>query len=221
MVKVVWFWSPVALFTYIATLTISQEQCLTSWKSLQAHVRIKSPKPNEQDRNDTTILLHHPYILWHFANHAMCLLLECTDGVSHIWKAVEWAVLILQCMLLCMCMLLCILSDLHSNFTKFLPTIIPLINWAIPTYGSYHTSYYIVHGVICEWLQFHFCWAWQIWFVLYVGGCGVSSAESAVLVDVHEDVWESWWSILHSFIASDVHVACFVVFMVVKMAQEV
>ena len=44
----------------------------------------------------------------------MCLLLECTDGVSHIWKAVEWAVLILQCMLLCM------ETELFANACNFI-----------------------------------------------------------------------------------------------------
>ena len=151
------------MFTYIATLAINQEPCLTSWKNLQAHVRMKSSKPTEQDRNDTTILLHHPYILWHFTNHAMCLLLECTGGAS--------------------------VSYMESCRVS-----------------SAYSAVHVVHGegVICECLQFHCCWAWQIGL-----SCMLEDVELAVLSlqcmsMCMKDVWESWWSILHSFIASSV-----------------
>ena len=42
-------------------------------------------KPAKQDANDTTIHSHHPYILCHFANYALCLLIVC---IGELWKAV-------------------------------------------------------------------------------------------------------------------------------------
>ena len=39
---------------------------LSEWK--QAHVGIEPSKPTKLDGNDTTILSHNPYILWHFVN---------------------------------------------------------------------------------------------------------------------------------------------------------
>ena len=47
-------------------------------------------KPAKQDRNDTTTHLHHPYILYHFANYAVCLLVVCISG---LWKAVGMVLL--------------------------------------------------------------------------------------------------------------------------------
>ena len=44
-----------------------------------------SKKQAKQDRNDTTTLSHHSYILCHFANYVSCLLVVCTGG---LWKAV-------------------------------------------------------------------------------------------------------------------------------------
>ena len=37
--------------------------------------------PTKLDGSDTTILSHHPYILCHFANYALCLLLVYTEGL--------------------------------------------------------------------------------------------------------------------------------------------
>ena len=34
-------------------------------------------KPTKLDGNDTTAISHHPYILYHFANYALCLLVVC------------------------------------------------------------------------------------------------------------------------------------------------
>ena len=42
--------------------------------------------PTKLDGNDATILSHHPHILCHFANYALCLLFVCIGG---LWKAVE------------------------------------------------------------------------------------------------------------------------------------
>ena len=42
---------------------------------------------DKQDGNNTTILLYHPYILCHFANYALCLLVVYTEGLSWAWKA--------------------------------------------------------------------------------------------------------------------------------------
>ena len=55
--------------------------------------------PTKLDGNDTTTLSHHPYILCHFVNYALCLLVVCMGG---LWKPVGWVVLGEQCMLMCM-----------------------------------------------------------------------------------------------------------------------
>ena len=47
-------------------------------------------KPTKLDGNDTTILSHHPYILCHFVNYALCLLFVCIGG---LWKALGWVML--------------------------------------------------------------------------------------------------------------------------------
>ena len=42
-------------------------------------------KPAKQDENDTTTHSHHPYILCHFDNCVLCLLVGC---IGELWKAV-------------------------------------------------------------------------------------------------------------------------------------
>ena len=39
------------------------------------HVRMEASKPTKLDRNDTTTLSHHPYILRHFATTCINMLL--------------------------------------------------------------------------------------------------------------------------------------------------
>ena len=46
---------------------------------------MKRSKPAEQDGNDTTTHSHYPYILCHFANYVLCLLVVCIAG---LWKVV-------------------------------------------------------------------------------------------------------------------------------------
>ena len=59
-------------------------------------VRLETLNPQNQtklDANDTTILSHHPYILCHFANYALCLLALRIGG---LWKAAWWVVLVVH-----------------------------------------------------------------------------------------------------------------------------
>ena len=57
------------------------------------HVGIEPSKTI--DGNDTTILSHHPYVLCHFANYALCLLVVCIGGLL---KAVGGVGLGVECM---------------------------------------------------------------------------------------------------------------------------
>ena len=47
----------------------NRKKCFLS-ENMQAYVEMESSKLTKQDRNDTTILSYHPYILCHFANYA-------------------------------------------------------------------------------------------------------------------------------------------------------
>ena len=83
------------------TVLKSQKSFLNENKRMQGW---NPQKPTKLDRNDTTTISHHPYILCHFANYALCLLVVCIGG---LWKAVGWVVLGVECMLMCMGSELC------------------------------------------------------------------------------------------------------------------
>ena len=53
-------------------------------KGKQAHVGMERSKPTEQDGNNTTTHTHHPYILCHFANYVLCLLVVCIGGLRKV-----------------------------------------------------------------------------------------------------------------------------------------
>ena len=87
-------------------LTAEARQPTTSVRSISLPRILCSPPPtkiikvtiffslknqsNYVDWNDTTLLLHHPYILCHFAKYALCLSFVYIGG---LWKAVRWVVL--------------------------------------------------------------------------------------------------------------------------------
>ena len=54
-------------------------------------------QPNNMGTTPQHIFSHHPYIVCHFANYALCLLVVCIRG----WKAVGRVVLGVWCMLIC------------------------------------------------------------------------------------------------------------------------
>ena len=92
--------------TNISRIILYNHKKFSEWK--QVHVGIVPSKTNKLDWNDTTKLSQHPYILCHFADYALCLLVVF---IGRLRKAVGWVVLSVQCML--MCMLMCIESKLY------------------------------------------------------------------------------------------------------------
>ena len=68
----------------------NENKCMYGWNP---------QKPAKQDGNDTTTHSHHPYILYHFANYGLCLLVMCIGG---LWEAVGRVLLVVECMLMCM-----------------------------------------------------------------------------------------------------------------------
>ena len=74
-----------------AVYTVSMIQVTKSFPNENKRMLGWNPqKPANHDGNNTTTHSHHPYILCHFANYVLCLLVVCIGG---LWKAVGRVVL--------------------------------------------------------------------------------------------------------------------------------
>ena len=47
-------------------------QVTKTFSELKVHIGMEHQEPTKLDGNDTTTISHHPYILCHFANYALC-----------------------------------------------------------------------------------------------------------------------------------------------------